>query len=174
MYGQAVLIMSNSTGETTLSPQFIGKLCKIQLISNNDCYGPSPEPEDEVEQHLTIFKDGSVFISRYQYGEGSGYTLHSEELRLISSTSVEKIFDAFTKYFCKDHKVILASDIGCWHLYLTNEKDDLYRESGALCCDLRVGRVGLSSLIRKELNEKRLLLFDGSDPCRMIKQRKVE
>ena len=41
---------------------FEGTLQKIRLVSNSICYGPCPEPDDEVEQRLTITSEGKVWL----------------------------------------------------------------------------------------------------------------
>lgn len=38
--------------------RFKGTSQKVRIVSNNICYGPSPEPDDEVEQHIIINADG--------------------------------------------------------------------------------------------------------------------
>lgn len=42
----------------------------IQIKSNKIGFGPLPQPEDEVEQHLTITATGGVWLSRYSFGRG--------------------------------------------------------------------------------------------------------
>ena len=42
---------------------FQGTLKKIRIVSNNICYGPMPDSDDEVEQHLTINDEGRVWFS---------------------------------------------------------------------------------------------------------------
>lgn len=32
----------------------------MRIVSNNICYGSMPEPDEEVEQHLTINDEGRV------------------------------------------------------------------------------------------------------------------
>lgn len=47
---------------------------KIKIISTRLKYGVSPSPADEVEQHVTIWSNGEVKISRYVFGDiRSGY-----------------------------------------------------------------------------------------------------
>ena len=41
---------------------FQGQIKGMKLISNHLCYGPRPEPDDEIEQHLSLFADGRVFF----------------------------------------------------------------------------------------------------------------
>lgn len=53
---------------------FQGTLKKIRIVSNNICYGPMPDSDDEVEQHLTINDEGRVWFSGYNFGHsGEGY-----------------------------------------------------------------------------------------------------
>lgn len=47
-----------------------GEAEKIKLVTNNICFGNDPELDDEVEQRLTICKDGRVLFSAYNYGKG--------------------------------------------------------------------------------------------------------
>lgn len=44
----------------------------MRVISNNICYGPMPESNEEVEQHLTINSEGRVWFSGYNFGTGGG------------------------------------------------------------------------------------------------------
>lgn len=83
---------------------FEGTLRKIQLISNNICYGPCPESEDEIEQHLTITADGRVWFSRYRFGNPGSYRELIEKLTFsISPEAVEKIMGAVTDYFGNEY-----------------------------------------------------------------------
>lgn len=45
---------------------------KVRIISNNVCYGPAPEADDEIEQHITLNADGRVWFSAYNFGAGFG------------------------------------------------------------------------------------------------------
>lgn len=49
------------------STPFYGTLQKLRIVSNRICYGPVPEPGEEVEQHLTINVQGDVWFSGYVY-----------------------------------------------------------------------------------------------------------
>lgn len=42
-------------------------MSKVQIVSNNICYGPAPADTDEVEQHLTISSSGRVWFSAKNY-----------------------------------------------------------------------------------------------------------
>lgn len=43
---------------------FQGTLKKMRIVSNNTCYGLLPEPEEEVEQHITINNEGVTYKFR--------------------------------------------------------------------------------------------------------------
>ena len=47
---------------------FTGQLQEIHLVSNRICYGLCPEPDEEVEQHITINSEGQVWFSAYVFG----------------------------------------------------------------------------------------------------------
>ena len=52
--------------------KFNGTPQKIRIVSNSIGYGPCPEPNDIVEQHITINSDGRVWFSEYAFGDGFG------------------------------------------------------------------------------------------------------
>ena len=142
---------------------FEGTLRKIQLISNNICYGPCPEPEDEIEQHLTITADGRVWFSRYRFGVPGSYRELIEKLTFsISSEAVKKIMGAVTDYFGNEYDLDFVTDVGSWDLVLTNTEGKNYKMKGSLCHDLQTTSGGLSDLIRTNLNRNDLFVFDGN------------
>ena len=61
---------------------FEGQIKDMKLISNHICFGPCPGPDDEVEQHLSLFADGRVFFSGYVYGEYIDIRYKRRELEL--------------------------------------------------------------------------------------------
>ena len=53
-------------------PLFEGKLKKLQLTSNRICYGPCPEPDDEVEQHeVPVLQPGKDRFFIHQDSSGN-------------------------------------------------------------------------------------------------------
>ena len=62
---------------------FKGTLQKIRIVSNSICYGPPPEPEEEVEQHLTINAEGRVWFSSYKFGETPSYRFQKSDSRIF-------------------------------------------------------------------------------------------
>ena len=145
-----------------MATQFSGKLNRIQLTSNNICFGPCPKPEDEVEQHLTITADGHVWLSRYCYGEnGLKLTLKRREAFSIPTRDTDYIMGVFTSYFEKGFDNPFVTDVGSWNLTLTNSDGVKYKVSGPLCQDLHSADGGLSTIIRTRLGRSYLFVFDG-------------
>lgn len=58
---------------------FHGILKKVRIVSNHICYGPMPEPDEEVEQHLTINNEGRVWFSGYNFGTAADTKGHGAE-----------------------------------------------------------------------------------------------
>ena len=143
-------------------PKFTGCLKKIQLISNNMCFGPAPEPDEEIEQHLTITNAGRVWLSHYCYNPPDyTRTLTSKEMFTISKDAVNNIMEAVTKYFSSDYEALDATDIGSWELMLTNTDGIKLKVFGSLCGNSLFPDIGLSDIIRKNLGRDDLFLFDG-------------
>ena len=147
----------------TMIPRFSGQLKRIQLISNNMCYGPCPEPEDEIEQRLTITEDGHIWLSRYCYGKKeTSLTLMGKEAFSIPSEDAEYIMEKVTEYFKSDFDIPFVTDVGSWELTLTNAEGMKYKVSGPLCQDLYVAEEGLSDIIRSRLGRNDLFVFDAN------------
>ena len=101
-------------------PLFEGKLKMLQLTSNRICYGPCPEPDDEVEQHLTITANGRIWFSRYCFGENGKYRLLQKDTFTISSEAAKSIMDASAECFSKTSITEYFTDVGSWNATLTN------------------------------------------------------
>ena len=75
---------------------------KIKIISTRLKYGVSPSPADEVEQHVTIWSNGEVKISRYVFGDiRSGYVKAWSDTFYITKPDVENIFEHISMYFAE-------------------------------------------------------------------------
>ena len=145
------------------APRFSGQLMKIQLTSNNIGYGPCPDPEEEIEQRLTIAKDGRVWLSHYIYGEHeSKLTLKEKEAFTISAEDACYIMSVVAAYFESDFEIPFVTDVGSWDLTLTNSEGMEYKVSGPLCHDLLVADGGLSNIIRSRLGRTDLFVFDDN------------
>ena len=136
-------------------------LKKFRLISNNICYGPCPDADEEVEQHLTIISDGRVWFSRYNYGLGDGKYELAEKKQLNIGKDIAVDILAFTKkYFDEKGIVIKCTDVGIWELFLTDENDASYTIDGSVIPDEYTSEI--SNYIREKLPLEKLFLFDGN------------
>ena len=136
-------------------------LKKLRLISNNICYGPCPDADEEVEQHLTIISDGRVWFSRYNFGlcDGKYELAEKKQLNIGKDTAVGIL--AFTKkYFDEKGIVMKCTDVGIWELFLTDENDAQYTIDGSVIPDDYTSEI--SNYIRERLPLENLFLFDGN------------
>lgn len=142
---------------------FSGSLKKIQLTSNNISFGPSPKPDDEVEQHLTINSGGRVWLSRYRFGseEGKRELIEKKNFRLTPE-SAEKIMKMVSGYFSSEYDIEFITNVGSWNLTLTNTEGSVYKITGPMFLDLLTEEGGLSDIIRHELEQPDLFVFDGN------------
>ncbi len=136
-------------------------LKKFRLISNNICYGPCPDADEEVEQHLTILSDGRVWFSKYKYGIGDGKYELAEKKQLNIGKDIAVDILAFTKkYFDEKGIVIKCTDVGIWELVLTDENDASYTIDGSVIPDEYTSEI--SNYIRERLPFDNMFLFDGN------------
>ena len=142
---------------------FEGQIKDMKLISNHICFGPCPEPDDEVEQHLSLFADGRVFFSGYVYGEYTDirYKRNRSKQFKISQLEASYVLNHVAMYFSKDFPLDFATDVGDWKLELTNTEGEKFEYQGSLYRDLLIDEVGLSYLLRKYLGMTDLFAFDG-------------
>ena len=85
---------------------------KIQLIINILCYGPDTELNEEVEQRLTLNKNGGWFSS-YNFGEGvCGYDLKTRFRKSVDKERVNLFFDHIQKYFENNKVGLFITDVG--------------------------------------------------------------
>ena len=92
------------------------KIDKIQIKSNNICYGPEPLPTDEVEQILTLTKTGQVCFNGYIYEGGFSNFRHCRHIvKNIGQEATELIFKLVSKWTNLD-ELICATDVGFWEM----------------------------------------------------------
>lgn len=143
---------------------FQGEPQKIRIVSNNICYGLPPEPEDEVEQHITINAEGRVWFSAYNFGEGFGrYKKARSQTYKIDKTVADKVLNSVASYFSGEYDELFATDIGDWVMEITNVDGKVYKFRGSLCADFEVDGIDLSDLIRDTLGMNDLYVFDGNN-----------
>ena len=138
---------------------------KIKIISTRLKYGVSPSPADEVEQHVTIWSNGEVKISRYVFGDiRSGYVKAWSDTFYITKPDVENIFEHISMYFAENYEKKKKKDNpGCWEMTVTMEDGMRKKIRGHLCHDeYEAGDIELSRLIRETLARPYpLWLFNG-------------
>ena len=143
---------------------FQGEPQKIRIVSNNICYGLPPEPEDEVEQHITINAEGRVWFSAYNFGEGFGrYKKARSQIYKIDKAVADKVLNSVASYFSGEYDELFATDIGDWVMEITNVDGKVYKFRGSLCADFEVDGIDLSDLIRDALGMNDLYVFDGNN-----------
>ena len=142
---------------------FQGRASKINIISNNIGFWPCPEPDEEVEQRLTINANGRVWFSGYNFSQGfDQYVRGRTKNFTIRKESASHILDSIGKYFSQEHEIEFVTDIGSWDLIITNAEGKPYKYTGSSCCDFEVDGVDLSDLIRDTLGMPDLFVFDGN------------
>ena len=135
---------------------------RIQLISNDICFGPCPKPDDEVEQHLTITDDGRVFFSSYCYGEGGKYVRNRMRNFRIAESVATAIVHSVDAQFSVDYNECIVTDIGCWNLILTDTRRLQHKYHGALYPGCHTELKHISDAIRHSLCMPELYVFDGN------------
>lgn len=163
---QVLLMIS----EMFLSPS--EKIKKVRLISNCLGFGPCPEPDEEIEQHLTVTSDGRVWFSGYGLLNGSIHKLRTAQSKIepkIGAYIVQRIADRFSQEYEEE----IVMDVGSWELELTNTEGHRYRYRGPLCevCDKTLGE--LSELIRYHLGFH-LFAFDGDAAEDQVERIEIE
>ena len=133
------------------------KIKKIKIKSNNICYGPAPELEDEVEQVLTIAKTGKVWFYGYKYiGTRSRSIINN-----IGEKSAYLIFELISKWI-DTGLCCYATDVGTWNMVITDENNKLYKFDGSLMEDLVVDGIAISETIRDIVKVDDMFVFDGN------------
>lgn len=143
---------------------FQGEPQKIRIISNSIGDGPCPEPEEEVEQRLTINADGQVWFSAYNFGDGFGHHKKARSQTCkIDKTTATNMLTSIARYFSDEYDELFATDIGDWVMEITNTEGNVYKFRGSLCADFAMDGIDLSDLVRETLGMDDLYVFDGNN-----------
>ena len=142
---------------------FKGKLKLFRLKSEISSYF-MPINGKEVEQHLTIRKDGRVWLNRYgfSYPYNPRYEKRKTEYYKIAKESVDKIFELVSAFFEKGYYPQFSCDVGVWDVELINTENNSFCYIGDHIGDYIINNVDICKVIREELNLPDLLLFDGN------------
>lgn len=144
--------------------RFKGVPQKVRIVSNNICYGPAPESDEEVEQHITINADGRVWFSAYNFGSGfGGHEKSRSKIYKIDKDTAARVLNNIAQYFSAEYIEVFATDIGEWEMEITNTEGDSYKYRGSLIADFEVDGVDLSDMVREALEMEDLYVFDGNN-----------
>lgn len=135
----------------------------IQIVSNNICYGPMPEPTDEVEQHQTISSSGQVWFAARnfeQYDKGKRF-FRKKQLN-IGKWKAEFLLRMFEEIKEKP----FVTDCGSFNLELRFKDGSKRVIYGSLIDDMDVplygGKTSLTKLTRRYIPVYGLGVFNGS------------
>ena len=139
------------------------RLQKARIISDLTCYGPCPEPEDAVEQRLTISSNGQVWFSEYLFGEPGNqkHPMGRQKRIAIGKDKAAAILSLLADYCDAEPLLIRCTDIGDWNLTATAPDGSKKTLSCSLCGGVTVGDVDLTDYIRKQIPIDDLAVFGG-------------
>lgn len=140
---------------------FRGHIQKIQLTSGDIAYGPRPEPDEEIEQRITITRNGSVWLSRWAYGNGVSFKLITREQFKVDSRTVTQLFDRIEDHFSTELMMAMATDADVWNLKLTNDNEEVFRYHGSVSIGLDPELDEISERLRLTLGRPDLIAFTG-------------
>lgn len=131
---------------------------RIEIISNNMCFGPEPNRDTEVEQHLTITSTGEVRCFHYIYGDGDEYLMNKEEQVSIGADAADRILK-YIMLFVQSYQPIWMTDVGTWEMEVQFEDGEKTILKGPLLGTVSVEDVDLTELIRAEVPIDNLFVF---------------
>lgn len=133
---------------------------KFQLVSRAKTM-LQPEIETEVEQKITISKDGRIWITRSKLIGANGETeAFEKKIISIDKAIAEKIFFmVYRTLFLQEH--VKVSDAGEWELTLTATNDDIYTATGTFGVSLLYNnKIDICKLVRESIPVEGLWVFD--------------
>ncbi len=134
-------------------------LKKIQILSDGLTYGPCPAPDEEVDQRLTILRDGRIWFTGYNFGIRGGGAQGRKLQFKIPQEDAEKLFTVFDKFFSGDPHMMFACDAGSWDAILTDEEGKVFKYRGSMTGGCEVDGIDLSNLTREILPIEDLWAF---------------
>lgn len=140
---------------------FHGELQKIRLIANNMGYGPLPAPDEEVEQRLTMTREGKVWLSRYSFHDTMRNRLMSRKQFSVDSRCAESLFKQISTHFAENELIGMATDVPIWNLELFNTTGEVFRYTGPMLRKFHPFLDVISDKLRLLLKKEHLFAFDG-------------
>lgn len=111
---------------------FHSEAYRIKLISNNQGYGPMPDPAQEIEQRLTLSSTGKVWLSGYGMNMDGTVSMLRRLQFTIDSKIASDLINQISDYFSKEHDVLFVTDVGNWELELFNQNQEKFKFWGPL------------------------------------------
>lgn len=133
-------------------------LKKIRIESNNVCFGPFPENDEEVEQHLTINSAGRVWLTRKSF---SDEVIEKKQFS-IGKEMASRLLITFEKRFSGNPHITFVADVGCWEITLTYEDGREKAFKGSFLVEEFGNVSGLSDIVREAVGRDDLFVFDGN------------
>ena len=135
---------------------------KIQIISNNICYGPPPDNGTEFEQHFTVSATGRIWFSGYNFIGGFDNYERGRSIQMsIGKENAKTILDLIEKHL-KSDILIMATDCGSWDLKVTYTNGNVTERNGSLIDEVYAGNTPVSKTIRSIVPIEDMFLFDGN------------
>jgi len=142
----------------------ISMIQKIQIISNNICYGPPPDNGTEVEQHFTVSTSGRIWFNGYNFIGGFNNYERGRSIQMsIGKENAKTILDLIEKHLESD-VLIMATDCGSWDLKVTASDGNTTERRGSLIDEIYAGNTPISKTIRSIVSIEDMFLFDGNYP----------
>lgn len=137
---------------------------KIQLTSRISTM-VMPEPGTEVEQKITISKDGRIWITRNKFvdmDDGLKTELLENKIISIDKDVVEKIFFmVYRSVFLNQRERIC--DTGEWELNITATNEDVYCATGSFGVPVLFRDKDVCKIIRESIPSECLWIFNDLD-----------
>lgn len=134
-------------------------LKRIQISSDGICYGPCPGFDEEVEQRLILHRDGRVWFTGYNFGNGIKHTKSRRQQFKIPQEKMNRLFDAFDHYFSNDPQIMRACDAGMWDMVLTDAEGKTTQFRGSMTSSCEMDNPDLSALTREIISVEDLWVF---------------
>lgn len=137
---------------------------EIHIVSNAIVFGILDE-KDEIEQQLTIKRDGYARIQRFTFGNGcKPYSVIEDKKISLPIETMKKIFDYIGYYLQAEHEYMFVTDVGYWEINLISQNKSSIPFTGPLFFnDIRYYEGhNICDIIRDLLDVSDLYLFDGN------------
>ena len=139
--------------------RFKGFATRMELVSYNSNIGKPFRTNEETEQHLTVDRDGRIWISGYREVRGKNFKLR-ELQEEISSEAANCFLASIGFKFSQDSVDWPGENDSYWDMELTNENDEIYKFRGVIPTTDKTLR-DMSDWIRSMIFTDTLFVFDG-------------